>query len=141
LIHSPFGRSLVGIRENAARMHAIGNPVMRRMVTAYAISATLAGLAGALLAQTTRYVTVNVLSLEYSGDVLIMLVLGGMGRLYGAFVGAGVFLVLRDELAKISPYYWSFGIGLLLVVTVLFARGGLLGVVDMLLARWRSWRT
>ncbi|MBM3601680.1 MAG: branched-chain amino acid ABC transporter permease [Alphaproteobacteria bacterium] len=140
IVHSPFGRSLVGIRENATRMSAIGSPVMLRMVTVYAISAAMAGVAGALLAQTTRYVTVNVLSLEYSGDVLIMLVLGGMGRLYGAFAGSAVFLVLRDELSKLSPYYWSFGIGLLLVATVLFARGGLLGIVDTLWDRIKRWR-
>jgi branched-chain amino acid transport system permease protein len=141
IVHSPFGRGLVGIRENATRMSAIGSPVMRRMVTVYAISAALAGIAGALLTQSTRYVTVNVLSLEYSGDVLIMLVLGGMGRLYGAFAGSTAFLVLRDELSKISPTYWSFGIGLLLVAVVLFARGGLLGLVDIALARVRGKRS
>ena len=88
LVHSPFGRSLIGIRENAARMHAIGSPVRRRLLTIYTISAALAGIAGALLAQTTQFVGLTVLGFERSGEIVIMLVFGGIGRLYGAFVGA-----------------------------------------------------
>ena len=88
LVHSPFGRSLVGIRENAARMHAIGSPVRRRLLTIYTISAALAGIAGALLAQTTQFVGLTVLGFQRSGEIVIMLVFGGIGRLYGAFVGA-----------------------------------------------------
>ncbi|HEX6843066.1 MAG TPA: branched-chain amino acid ABC transporter permease, partial [Stellaceae bacterium] len=87
LVHSPFGRSLTGIRENEARMHAIGSPVFRRRLTIYVIAAALAGIAGALLAQTTQFVALEVLSFERSGAVLIMLILGGVGRLYGAFIG------------------------------------------------------
>lgn len=131
VVHSPFGRSLVGIRENAVRMHAIGTPVRRRMVTAYALSATLAGIAGGLLAQTTQFVALNVVSFELSGAVLIMLVFGGVGRLYGAFVGAPIYMIAQDQIAKTDPVYWFFWIGLLLVLVVLFARGGILGLVDL----------
>ncbi|MEZ5740529.1 MAG: branched-chain amino acid ABC transporter permease [Burkholderiaceae bacterium] len=128
LVHSPFGRSLVGIRENRLRMNAIGVPVYRRLVIIYAISAAIAGVAGGLFAQTNTFVTLDVLDFSRSGTILIILILGGTGRLYGAFAGAVVYLVLEDELAKISPAFWEFGVGLVLVLMVLFARGGLLGL-------------
>ena len=137
LVHSGFGRALVAIRENRARMHAIGAPVRRRLVTVYTISAAMAGLAGALFAQATVFVTLDVLSFARSGTVLIVLILGGTGRLYGAFVGALVYVILEDELAKVSPEFWEFGIGLVLVLVVLFFRGGLLGAVDAATKRWR----
>ncbi len=130
MVHSPFGRSLVGIRENLTRMHAIGAPVHRRLVTAYAISAAVAGIAGALFAETNAFVTLNVLSFERSGAVLIMLILGGTGRLYGAFVGAAAYMILEDYASKVSPELWFFWIGLLLVLTVLFARDGLFGLLE-----------
>lgn len=130
IVHSPFGHSLVGIRENVQRMHAIGTPVHRRLVRAYTISAAMAGVAGALFAQSNAYVTLDVLSFARSGTIVIILVLGGVGRLYGAFVGAVVYMVLEDELAKLSPEFWEFGVGLVLVLTVLFARRGLLGVLE-----------
>ena len=135
LVHSPFGRSLVGIRENVVRMHAIGAPVMRRRLLVYTISAALAGIAGALLAQTTQFVGLGVLSFDRSGSVLIMLVLGGAGRLYGAFVGVPLYMIAQDRFAEIDPVYWDFWIGLLLVLIVVFARGGVLGLVDRLLLR------
>jgi branched-chain amino acid transport system permease protein len=137
LVHSPFGRSLTGIRENVTRMHAIGTPVRRRLVTIYAISAALAGLAGALLTQTTQFVGLSVLSFERSGEIVIMLVLGGIGRLYGAFIGAAVFMIAKDELAKADPVFWYFWIGMLLVLVVMFARGGILGLADQALRRAR----
>ena len=138
LINSPFGVSLAGIRENSIRMHAIGAPVYARQLLVYALSATLAGVAGALLTQTSQFVGLNVLGFEPSGELLVMLILGGVGRLYGAFVGPLVFLVAQDYLAKQFPEYWYFGIGLLLVIVVLFARGGILGICDTLLARLRG---
>jgi branched-chain amino acid transport system permease protein len=138
LVHSPFGRSLTGIRENVLRMHAIGAPVMRRCVIAYTISAALAGVAGALLAQTTQFVDLGVLSLDRSGAVLIMLILGGVGRLYGAFVGVPLYMIAQDRFSAIDPVYWYFWIGLLMVLVVLFARGGVLGLADRLINRiWR----
>ena len=96
----------------------------------------MAGIAGGLFAQSNVFVTLDVLSFARSGAVLIMLILGGTGRLYGAFVGATVYMVLEDELAKLSPEFWEFGIGLLLVLTVLFARRGLLGLIEDVGARF-----
>ena len=130
LIYSPFGAMLTGIRENTARMHAVGAPVYWRLVLVYTFSATMAGVAGALLTQVNQFVGLNVLGLEPSGDLLVMLILGGVGRLYGAFVGPVVYLIAQDYLAKQYPEYWYFGIGVLLIVVVLFARGGILGLLD-----------
>ena len=130
IVNSPFGHSLVGIHENVKRMHAIGTPVHSRLVRIYTISAAMAGVAGALFAQSNAYVTLDVLSFARSGTIVIILVLGGTGRLYGAFVGGVVYMVLEDELAKLSPEFWEFGVGLVLVLTVLFARRGLLGVLE-----------
>jgi branched-chain amino acid transport system permease protein len=138
LIYSPFGVSLMGIRENSARMHAIGAPVYKKLMMVYTLSALIAGLAGALLAQTNQFVGLNVLGFEPSGELLVMLILGGVGRLYGAFVGPVVFLLAQDYLAKQFPEYWYFGIGLLLVLVVLFARGGVLGIMDKLLVKSRT---
>ncbi|MFQ5656801.1 MAG: branched-chain amino acid ABC transporter permease [Candidatus Methylomirabilales bacterium] len=131
IVYSSFGQSLRGIRENVVRMHAIGSPVDRRMLWVYTISAALAGVAGALLAQTTEFVALDVLSFERSGDVLIVIILGGTGRLYGAFIGAPVYLLLQDQLAKWSPEYWLFGIGLVLVLRVMFVPQGLLGLFEI----------
>jgi branched-chain amino acid transport system permease protein len=135
LLASPFGLSLVGIRENAGRMRAIGAPVERRLLLAYTIGAAMAGTAGALLAQTTQFVGQSVLSFERSGEIVVMLVFGGIGRVYGAFVGVTVYMIARDQLAKSDPLFWNFWIGLILVLTVLFARGGILGAIERLLRR------
>jgi branched-chain amino acid transport system permease protein len=137
LIYSPFGASLTGIRENSVRMHAIGAPVYWRLVMVYTLSAAMAGVAGALLAQTNQFVGLTVLGFEPSGELLVMLVLGGVGRIYGAFVGPIVYLIAQDFLAKQFPEYWYFGIGLMLVLVVFFARGGVLGIADTILARLR----
>lgn len=135
LVLSPFGRSLVGIRENAARMTAIGVPVQQRKLIVFAIAAGIAGLAGALSAQTNQFVGLNVLSFELSGTVLIVLVLGGAGRLYGAFLGAPIYFAAQDMLAKGDPVYWLFWLGLILIVVATFARGGVLGIYDRLARR------
>jgi branched-chain amino acid transport system permease protein len=137
LIYSPFGAALTGIRENRVRMEAVGTPVYSRLVIVYSISALFAGIAGALLTQTSQFVGLNVLGFEPSGELLVMLILGGVGRLYGAFVGPIVFLIAQDVLAKQFPEYWYFGIGAMLVLVVLFARGGVLGIIDTLIARMR----
>ena len=138
LIYSPFGTTLMGIRENADRMHAIGAPVYRRLLAVYTVSATIAGVAGALLTQTNQFVGLNVLGFEPSGELMVMVILGGVGRLYGAFAGPVVYLIAQDVLAKQFPYFWYLGIGLILVLVVLFARGGLLGIADALVARVRN---
>ncbi len=135
LVNSPFGRSLVGIRQNSARMQALGVSVWKRQLAAFTISSALAGLAGALMAQTNQFVSLSVFSLELSGIVIVILVLGGVGRLYGGFIGTLVYMVAQDTLSKDQPAFWLFWIGLLLVLTVLFNRGGLLGIADAVLRR------
>jgi len=140
LVASPFGLSLRGIRENRARMPAIGAPVRRRLVAAFTLGAALAGTAGALLAQTTQFVGLDTLGFNRSADVLVMLVLGGTGRLYGALVGTAVFMLAQDYLAGINPVYWQFWLGLLLVVFVFVAHGGILGAADAIRARFRRGR-
>jgi branched-chain amino acid transport system permease protein len=132
VLASPFGLSLRAIREGAARMPALGAPVGRRLVAAFTLAAGLAGIAGGLLAQTTQFVALDTISFPRSAAVLIMLVLGGAGRLYGAFVGAGLFMGMQDYLARQDPLYWQLWIGGLLVVVVLFGRGGVLGVAEVL---------
>ncbi|HYM30835.1 MAG TPA: branched-chain amino acid ABC transporter permease [Candidatus Cybelea sp.] len=138
IVHSPFGQALIGIRENTNRMRAIGSPVHRRLVTVYTISAGMAGIAGALFAETNAFVTLDVLSFQRSAAVLVMLIFGGTGRLYGAFFGAAIYMLLEHNLAKLNPQFWEFGLGAALVLTVLFARRGLLGLVEDFGARFRS---
>jgi branched-chain amino acid transport system permease protein len=132
IVHSPFGRSLIGARENTRRMHAIGAPVARRRLIIYTISAGLAGISGALIAQTTSFVGLTSLSLERSGNALIMLIIGGVGRLYGAFIGVPLFMIAQDRFSKIDPVYWYFWLGLLMIAVVIFARGGVLGLFERL---------
>ena len=136
LVNSPFGLSLRGIREGGKRMPAIGAPVPRRLRTIFTIGAAVAGIAGALLAQTTQFVGIDTLGFPRSAELLIMLVLGGTGRLYGGLVGAAIFMVAQDYLSGINPVYWQLWIGLFLVVIVLFARGGILGGLDKVRARF-----
>jgi branched-chain amino acid transport system permease protein len=109
LVNSPFGLSLRGIREGGTRMPAIGAPVRRHLIRVYTIGAALAGVAGALLAQTTQFVGLDSLGFPRSAELLIMLVLGGTGRLYGAIVGAAVFMIAQDYLSGLSAVYWQFG--------------------------------
>jgi len=130
LINSPFGWSLRGIRENDARMAAVGCPIMQRRVTVYVIASALAGLAGALQTQTTQFVALYSLSFELSGNILIMLILGGSGRLYGAFVGVPVFMLAQDLLAKQDPANWFLGQGIILIAMVMLAPGGILGIAE-----------
>jgi branched-chain amino acid transport system permease protein len=125
VIDSNFGKSLVGIRENEARMRALGTPVDARLRTAFVIAATLAGVAGALQAQVAEFVSLNSLSVEFSGEVMIMLILGGAGRRYGAFLGAPLYVFMQDYLAKEDPTNWFFWLGIMLLIIVLFAPGGL----------------
>lgn len=138
LVYSPFGQSLTGVRENLLRMHAVGAPVRARLVVAYTVSAALAGVAGALFTQTNAYVNLSALSLERAAGVMIVLILGGYGRLYGAFVGAIAYMVLEHLLAKAYPIAWQLGIGVVLIVAALYARGGILGTADQLARRLRG---
>jgi branched-chain amino acid transport system permease protein len=138
LVYSSFGQSLTGIRENILRMHAVGAPVRQRLVVCYTISAALAGVAGGLWAQTNAYVNLSAFDLDRAATVLIVLIVGGYGRLYGAFVGAVVYLALEHFLAQVYPTAWQLGLGLLLVLIALFARNGILGLGDTLWRRYRA---
>jgi branched-chain amino acid transport system permease protein len=122
IVYSPFGQALAGIRENVARMHALGSPVHRRLVTAYAIATAIAGVAGALFAQTNGFVTLGVFDFERSAGVMVMLILGGTGWLYGAFIGAVLYMVIENRLSAVSPEFWQFGLGAVLVAVVLLVR-------------------
>lgn len=131
IVHSPFGRALIGIRENVARMHAIGSPVKRRKLTIYVISAGIAGVAGAIWVQIQGNITPAVYEFELAADVLIMIILGGTGRLYGAFLGVVAFKILENVTETVlgtDQPYWMLAIGITLIFTVLFARRGLLGL-------------
>jgi branched-chain amino acid transport system permease protein len=138
IVNSPFGLSLRGMRENQRRMPAIGAPMKSRLQVVYVISAFFAGLAGALSAQTTQFVALDALSFQRSAEVLVMLILGGAGRLYGGLIGAAIFMVARDQLADMNPQYWYFWLGLLLVIVIIFLPNGILGGLSALLARLRS---
>jgi len=135
IVSSPFGSSLRGIRENPRRMPAIGTQVGARLRGIFTVAAAMAGVCGALLAQATQFVGIDTLSFGRSADVMIMLVLGGTGRLYGGLVGAAVFMIAQDYLSGINPVYWQFWIGALLVAIVLFAQGGILGGLDTIRAK------
>jgi len=135
LVRSPFGRSLDGIRQNPRRMRAIGTPVWRRLLAIYAISGAMAGSAGALSAHATKFVGLSVLSLLTSGVVAVMLILGGVRRLYGAFIGAFVYYVVQEFTAQDNPYLWEFVIGAMLIATVLFLDEGLISLGDKAMRR------
>jgi branched-chain amino acid transport system permease protein len=134
LVHSPFGWSLAALRDNRLRAAHLGLAVERRIGAIYAIGAGIAGLAGALLAQTSGFASLDVLDFHRSADVLLVLVIGGAGWLYGGLVGALVFKLLHDALSSITPQYWTFWIGLALVVLMLVGR-------ERILRPWTWWRT
>jgi branched-chain amino acid transport system permease protein len=140
LTHSSFGLALRGGRENLKRMQMLGAPIDRDLTLVMGLSAAVAGIAGALLTQTTQFVSPEVLSFQRSADVLVILVIGGAAVLYGGFVGAIVFIVLRDLLAALNPIYWYFWIGLILVLIVAFFRRGLLPTVSTWIASRRDKR-
>ncbi len=126
LVHSPFGATLKAIRDNRLRAMAIGIPVVSRIAVIYTVAAAVAGAAGALLAQTTGFASLDVLAFDRSADVLLMLVIGGVGWLYGGIAGAIVFKLLQNWLSAVTPQYWMFWIGLILVLLVLVGRERLL---------------
>jgi branched-chain amino acid transport system permease protein len=132
ILHSPFGLTLRGIHDNRKRMLAIGSPVNKRLRTAYALSAAVAGVAGALLAQTTQFVGLESIDFNRSAEVLIILVLGGKGRLYGGMIGAIVYMLLHDWFADLNPEYWMFWLGIFLIAAVMIGRGGVMGALSRL---------
>ena len=127
IVHSPFGLALRGIRENPVRMPALGAQSAAHIRRIYTLAAVMAGIAGALLTETTSTVALEVLSFQRSADVLVILILGGAGRLYGGIVGAIVYMVARDQFSGINPQYWYFWIGLMLVAVVMLLPNGILG--------------
>jgi branched-chain amino acid transport system permease protein len=138
LVNSPFGLALRGIRENRTRMPAIGAPSHAHIRKIYTMAAMIAGIAGAVLAHTTSTVSLGVLDFQRSAEVLIILVLGGAGRIYGGLVGAIIFMVARDQFSGIAPQYWYFWIGALLVTVVMLLPNGILGGAAELTRRWRG---
>jgi branched-chain amino acid transport system permease protein len=122
IVNSPFGLSLRAIKNNPLRASAIGVPVNRRLIAIYTVSAFYAGIAGALFTQTTALASLDVFSFERSADLMLVLVIGGTGYLYGGLIGAVVFKMLQELFQTITPQYWMFWIGLVLVVIVLVGR-------------------
>jgi branched-chain amino acid transport system permease protein len=129
LVNSPFGMSLKAIKQNPLRSRSIGMPVNARLVTIYTIAAMMAGVAGALLAQTTLSASPDMVAFHRSADALLILIFGGSGYLYGGIIGAGAFRVMQDWLGGITPQYWQFWLGVVLLMLVLFVRGGILGLL------------
>ncbi len=122
VVHSPFGLSLRAIKNNPLRASAIGIPVNRRLVAIYTLAAFYAGIAGALFTQTTALASLDVFSFERSADLMLVLVIGGTGYLYGGLIGAVLFKILQELFQAITPQYWLFWIGLVLVVIVMVGR-------------------
>jgi branched-chain amino acid transport system permease protein len=127
VVSSPYGLSMAGIRENPLRMKLLGAPVLRRLVVMYSLCAAFAGIAGALLTQNTAFVGLQVLSLETSVDVLVMVVLGGTFSIYGALLGAPVYLIVKYVTQQWNPFYWMLVIGVLLMGVTFFFKGGIAG--------------
>jgi len=122
IAHSPLGFTLQAIRDNRLRAMAVGIPVNSRIIVIYAIAGALAGAAGALLTQTTGFASLDLFDFHRSADVMLILVVGGTGWLYGGIAGAIVFKLMQDALSAITPQYWTFWLGLFLVVLVLVGR-------------------
>ncbi|MBR0843906.1 branched-chain amino acid ABC transporter permease [Bradyrhizobium liaoningense] len=122
VVHSPFGLSLRAIKNNPLRAAAIGIPVNRRLIAIYTLAAFYAGIAGALFTQTTAIASLDVFAFERSADLMLVLVIGGTGYLYGGLIGAVVFRMLQELFSTITPQYWQFWIGLVLVLIVLIGR-------------------
>jgi branched-chain amino acid transport system permease protein len=128
IVTSPFGLALRGLRENTRRMHAIGAPVKRHIAVTYVLSGAIAGVAGALLSQTSNFASLDMLGFDRSADVVVMTAIGGTGSIPGVIVGAGLFVWLKDLLSSLSPKYWQLGMGLALMASVFVLPTGLAGL-------------
>jgi branched-chain amino acid transport system permease protein len=122
IMGSPFGLSIRAIRDNPRRAAALGVPVNRRLMAIYTLAGAYAGIAGGLLAQTTQFVSLDVFDFQRSADLILVLIIGGTGYLYGGLAGAIIFKLMQDGLATLTPQYWQFWVGLLLVIFVLVGR-------------------
>lgn len=136
LLRSPFGRALQGIRENEHRMEAIGFPVLRYKLAAFTLAGSLAGLAGYLFAALNSGVNPEMLSWHQSADVLLILILGGMGQLWGGVVGAFTFVLLQELMSSFTKL-WHLWLGVVIVVLVLFLPGGMISLGARLKQLWR----
>ena len=136
LVNSRFGMVVQGSRSNDLRMRAIGFPTYRYRLTCFVIAGTLCGLAGALIANNTDFVSPSMMYWTRSGDLIIMVVLGGMGTVIGPLIGAVALLVLEEFLSGVTEY-WQIILGPLLLLVVLFARGGIDGVLATIGTRAR----
>ena len=135
IVQSAFGLSLRAVKENPLRAAALGIPVNGRLIAAYTLAACYAGIAGALLAQTTQFVSLDVLAFHRSADIMLVLVVGGVGYLYGGLIGAVLFKLMQDEISSATPEYWEFWIGLILVALVLVGRERIAGLATALRRR------
>ncbi|MEZ5786272.1 MAG: branched-chain amino acid ABC transporter permease [Xanthobacteraceae bacterium] len=136
LVISRFGRVLRGAKENPVRMTTLGFEVYRFQLVAYVIAGMISGLAGFLLANATEFVSPAYMSWQRSGELIIMVLLGGMGTLYGAIIGAAAYLLTEEWLSGITTD-WKVIFGPVLVLIVVFARGGLVGAAAEIARRWR----
>jgi len=133
VVHSPLGMSVQALRDNRLRLTAMGHSVNARLAAVYTVAGAIAGAAGALLAQTTGFASLDVFDFHRSADVMLALIIGGAGWLWGGLAGAVAFKVMHDLLSSITPQYWTFWIGLFLVLLMLVGRDRLLRP-----ARWFS---
>jgi branched-chain amino acid transport system permease protein len=128
LVNSRFGMAIQGARSNERRMRAIGFPVYRYRLTCFVIAGTMCGLAGALLGNFSDFISPATMHWTRSGDLIIMVVLGGMGSIFGPLIGAVALLALEEVLSGITEY-WQIILGPLLLLVVLFARRGIDGIL------------
>jgi branched-chain amino acid transport system permease protein len=128
IVNSRFGLVVQGLRSNEQRMQAIGFPPNRYRLVCFVIAGTMCGLAGALLANNTDFVSPASMYWTRSGDLMVMVILGGMGSMFGPVIGAIVFLVLEELLSQVTEY-WALIMGPLLLLIVLFGRGGIMGLL------------
>ncbi|TMJ05375.1 MAG: branched-chain amino acid ABC transporter permease [Alphaproteobacteria bacterium] len=138
IVNSPFGLSLRSIKGNPLRAAAIGIHVNGRLVTIYTIAAAYAGIAGALLTQSTQFASLSVLDFERSADVMLIVIIGGTGYLYGGLIGAVLFKLVQDYLANVNPQYWQFWLGLILVMMIMFGRvyGAIMAALIFAICTW-----
>jgi branched-chain amino acid transport system permease protein len=131
IVNSRFGMVVQGLRSNEQRMQAIGFPANRYRLVCFVIAGTICGLAGALLANNTDFISPAAMYWTRSGDLMVMVILGGMGSMFGPVIGAIVFLVLEELLSQVTEY-WALIMGPLLLLIVLFGRGGIDGLLGRL---------
>jgi branched-chain amino acid transport system permease protein len=138
IVNSPFGLSLRSIKGNPLRAAAVGIHVNGRLVTIYTIAAAYAGIAGALLTQSTQFASLSVLDFERSADVMLIVIIGGTGYLYGGLIGAVLFKLVQDYLANVNPQYWQFWLGLILVMMIMFGRvyGAIMAALIFAICTW-----